>query len=150
MLKRLCKPLVVAALCFSNTLAIASDWVAVSTDDNKNVVSVDTSSIAPKGKYTKAWLLWNYDTQQILEEVSPSKKYYSSKGLTYFDCTEGTSALIQITYYEYQAGVGVPVQSLAFDSTKVRYQDFVPDTMGEAIHKFVCKNSRNKLTKQRS
>ena len=148
MLRRLCRPLVLAALCFANTCAVASDWVFVAKSEIGEAW-VDKSSIAPKGKYTKAWTIWDYGIPQKLQGIYPPKEYQSTKVLNYYDCAEGTSAIIQSAYYGGRAGTGENVQSWSYDSTKVLFNDFTPDTVGETIHKFVCNNSRNKSTNQR-
>ena len=115
----------------------AADWKQFSKSDEA-FHSVDHDSIAPRGKYMRAWVMVDYFKPKKLTAY-PNKEYLSSKALWAFDCVEKTITSIQDIAYAGDTGVGEIVESTSVDWEKARFRDVVPDSMGEAVMQIVCK-----------
>lgn len=85
----------------------------------------------------KAWFMFSYDSEKT-QRAYPFKKYQSGKQLNNFKCREKSSAVVQGVYYSKEYGTGEVVDSESIDPAKVRYDDVVPDTIGEAMLDAAC------------
>lgn len=117
--------------------ALASDWQLVSGDQTLKTY-VDTESLAHRGRYVKAWFLWDYASVQK-GEYFPSNQFQSRKTLWYISCSEKTFAQIQALTYTGNAGAGKVVTSDAFPVDAAQFEDVVPDSIGETLVNYVCK-----------
>lgn len=127
--------LLIGSLIFN--YASASDWFLIAKG-NDFIVFVDKSSISSKGKYLKAWLIWDYIGTKKMEYY-PHKEYRSTKSLYYLDCSSNSVAISQSASYSGNFGAGESVDSYSNDISKLQFNDVVPDTIGETILKYVCK-----------
>lgn len=127
----------VIGLAILASSASASDWNLVYSDQDQSIF-VDKSSISMKGKYRKAWSQWIY--------VKPKKDIYgsdyaASRNLEYYDCTEKTSSTLQ--YVTYKTGdISEVVRPYSYDLKNVRFDDIIPDTIGELLFKYVCEKQK--------
>lgn len=118
--------------------AYAANWELVGMNDN-TLVYVDDSSIVMSKGARKAWTMWS-DKEGFVRPASrteaPSK---SSKVLSYYNCSERTTADVQSTTYAETAGQGQVVDSNKVTLRDSLYYDVTPDTLGETIFEYVCK-----------
>ena len=122
--------------------ASASDWFLIAKG-NDEIIFVDKSSISSKGKYLKAWLIWDYIGTKKME-YHPYKEYRSIKSLWYLDCNSNSVAISQSASYSGNFGAGESVDSHSNDISKLQFNDVVPDSIGETILKYVCKQGAPK------
>jgi hypothetical protein len=114
----------------------ASDWRNV-TKTNDAIIYVDYGSVAPRGKYMRAWVMFDY----ILPKQTvtyPQKEYKSGKMLWAFDCEERTSATAQYILLSGDFGDGEPVHSLSTSWGLLKFDDVVPDSIGEIVLNVAC------------
>jgi hypothetical protein len=131
--------------------AYGSDWREVSKT-NDAVLYVDFESIAPRGRYMRAWVMFDYAPPKQTETY-PQKEYKSAKSLWAFDCTERTSATAQHILLSGDLGAGEPIQVRSVDWGQLKFDDVVPDSIGETVLKITCATRRptpQKLGKPKS
>jgi hypothetical protein len=130
--------MVAASLAAAASIASAAEWKAVGTT-KQGTGYVDASSVAKVGMHRKAWILWNFETEEKTTTY-PTVAYRSAKTLTYFDCeSQRLGSFMEVLYTE-PMGAGSSVKT---DSYKFRHdilQDVVPETVGEDFLKFVCRH----------
>lgn len=116
--------------------AFSADWKSITSTDG-GFIFVDTSTVLQVGKYRKAWILWDYITPQKTPDY-PGVMYKSIKELDYYDCDSNQSAAIQELLYDDMAGLGKNVRSSGGTFYPWAMKDVAPDTVGQAMLKFVC------------
>jgi hypothetical protein len=117
------------------------EWIPTSSGEGEQAW-IETESIGPKGKYTKAWLMIGYTKPQ--SGTVGWKPYLSEKLLMLFDCRERTLALLQRAAYSGIAGEGEIVGTVSQDISVVRFIDVIPGTTGEARLAHVCARKSSK------
>lgn len=117
--------------------SFASNWKPI-PNTVPNSTFVDASSIAPIGKYRKAWFLSSEEMEKDGNAYTSFKKYRSTKSLNYYSCEERTTASLQRLFYSESQGTGEYLGSWAAPSKNVNYLDVAPDTVGEAMLEYVC------------
>lgn len=123
--------IVVCAALFGQ--AYASDWFLL-LGNSEDSVYVDNSSIKSHGKNVmQAWTMTSYKNVQRVDGYPP---YKSLKSLAKYNCKDGTFTSVQNVLYSEENGEGNSVFS--YQSVE-NFQAFVPDTVGEARYKHVCK-----------
>lgn len=123
-------------------VAHASNWtnVGVSTAFS---VSIDADSIRHEGKIIKAWALFNYVNPQVAPGTYPPKQFLSDKQLALYNCDAGTSATIQDILTVDPDGGGDVITSKTIPVSAAIFADSAPDSIGEAMQKFVCAHKPN-------
>ena len=135
------KRLLIALVALSVALPVAAtEWAPVRISTDSEHVWVDRSSIVWHTSYVRAWFLWDFSAPQT---TSKRKSFVSMKLLSYFNCSLRQLSSRQVLYYDQPHGIGQPVESYAymFEQVKLSMQDVVPDTSGEQILNYVCKNA---------
>lgn len=126
----------IISLSLLGNFAVASNWVYV-TDASKSNIYVDLDSIAPSGKYWKAWIKTEYEANQ-LTDTYPKKTYRSTKYLQIYDCVSKVAMIARWLAYDEDGSVA---ESWAEDINPKLFVERVPDTVGENISSYVCKES---------
>lgn len=132
------KALLATAISALSFQAQAADWKLIGIGDNAIVYVDDASIVMIKGK-RKAWTMWS-DKEGYVRPAggneAPSK---SSKVLSYYNCSERTSADVQSTTYSEMVGQGEVVASQKVTLRDSIFYDVTPDTLGETIFEYVCR-----------
>lgn len=116
-------------LLFVMSSASAADWVLVGINKAAEV-HVDKSSVAKEGKYRKAWTQWVYYQHQ----THAKGKFNTTKTLAYFSCKERKGTITSVYHYY----VGDIVSETVGDLSGAQFFDVIPDSMNEAMFKYVC------------
>ena len=116
-----------------------SRWAEVGSG-NDTTVYVDTQSVRRNGSKVRIWLKWLY-TSAPETSGYPKKKYLAEKALDIYNCTERSSATLQIIRYANADASGEVVESLSIPESKIEYRDLAPETIGERILNYVCRPS---------
>jgi hypothetical protein len=114
--------------------ADAADWHVITKTPNSDVY-IDRESVAPRGKYMRAWLRYEYHKPERME-APPQKEY--SRGLTLwaFDCKERTVAVIrQMLFFGEDTA---PVAEHTVPWALASFTDIPPDSIGETVFQTVC------------
>ena len=123
--------------------AYASDWVFV-TDTDDETIFVDKSSIVQIGKYKKAWVWHDGKSARFLDSSSSFDTYLSTLELSLARCDERTSSYIRDIYYEKSSMKGKVVYSYGEELSKAKFQDVVPNSVGENIFNYICRKNHSK------
>jgi hypothetical protein len=125
----------VGSIC---TAAEASDWHTLGSSNGVEF-SVDLSRIGPAGPYVKAWSKRVFSTPQPYRPGEKNHRYYQQMlALDFFDCKEGTSAVVSLTVYEKPDGTGKVLYSVDVPPEKRQFVNLVPETFTEATAKVAC------------
>lgn len=121
--------------------SLASKWEHIAEDVDGTTYIIDRESVAQKGGLTKAWF------QNILKkpqkmDYPPHKEFESEKFMYYFNCTERTSALVNMI--KYAPGGKDVVFSHSIDVKTASFADVAPDTVGEVQFLEACKKGSKK------
>lgn len=127
---------ILSVLLLGVTSAYASDWEQVAQNDNMEVF-LDKQSVGRQGKLRKAWLAYSFKAEQSLN----GKIYKSTKQQEQFSCPEKASGQYQTTYYTDEYGKGQVVFTWMAQSKNIILSDVVPDSVGEAVLRAVCRIS---------
>lgn len=130
----------IAICALLHNYATASNWAYV-TDGAKSYVAVDLDSLAPSGKYWKAWVKTEYEKDQLTDSY-PKKTYKTAKYLQYFDCASKVSAITRWLAYDDEGNVA---ESSVAELNPKSFNERIPDTVGESVGIYVCKQTA-KLT----
>ncbi|MDB5821310.1 MAG: hypothetical protein JWR21_14 [Herminiimonas sp.] len=118
--------------------AEASDWHTIGSSNGVEF-SVDLSRIGPSGPYMKAWSKRIFSTPQPYRSGENGHRYYRQMlALDFFDCKEGTSAVVSLTAYERPDGTGKVLYSVEVPPEKRQFVNLVPETFTEATAKVAC------------
>ena len=104
-----------------------AEWKPIVQTENQSTY-IETNSIKFKGKIVSYWGLEDRTTLQ--------KDWFSMKFKAEHNCETEEVRFISRIYYSEKMGYGQDVDSI---HDKLPWQHVVPDTVGETIHKFVCK-----------
>jgi hypothetical protein len=131
-----------AALTLFAASAMASDWVIIKAGIHGAQVSLDRLSIRDSGPLRKAWFKTEYDLDQrlpsdvVLYDSGP-RQFAAVKELRTFSCSEHSSALVKVIYYNADEAViaskSVVPSDVALDSAASR---FLVDAMLQAVCAF--------------
>ena len=130
----------VFALLFAlliSTSTLAATWQFIGKSDVSDLF-MDTSSVGPRGAWTKAWFKFEYLSDEELKIGYLEKKFRSSLQLSFFNCREKTVALSQVVYYAAENGTGAIVHSIINEIAAKDFRDPIPGTMGETMMKLAC------------
>lgn len=130
------RPFFVALMLMAPVSVMASDWTIVGQGQG-TTVAVDVQSIAPRGKFTKAWVIFTYDHSQQPTAFA-TRAFQSMKSLAVYDCTERTMAVLQAIDFTGPAGSGDFAGSFSIDLSRATFTDVVPDSNGEILLRFIC------------
>jgi tetratricopeptide (TPR) repeat protein len=108
-----------------------SGWIPIS-DPDEATYYVDPSTIRRIGNKSKVWIL--YDLKKATVDNN-GKALASAKSQDEFDCKEEQSRSLHTVAYSGTMGRGHVVST---DSTQSQWTPVVPDSVREAIMKFVC------------
>lgn len=122
--------------------AFGSNWEIVVRHDAMKI-AVDTDSITASNGKTKAWT-WYVYTVPEKTDGNPPKEYRSEKRLELYDCKERMTTFTQVYRYSTPESDRI-IEYLNFGPEIYKFQDVMPDTIGEALFTFVCKKRRMKL-----
>jgi hypothetical protein len=117
-----------------STRAFSSEWVDVGSIGKSAGVMVDKQSISQSSKSTrKAWVLFAF-TEMKTQKTSPYSQYDTTKELWIANCSSleiGTKSMVWMRD-------GLVVDS--YNTKNVNFDDIVPDSIGEIIHKYICRS----------
>jgi hypothetical protein len=122
--------------CFS---AEAATWLDIAGNDEVTVY-VDTTSIRRTGLRVKTWLKWHWVKPQEVPNSFPLKTYLSEKQLQVSDCRDLTLAVAQGIRYAAIDERDI-VSSYTFDERSWRFSEAAPETIGESIVRYACKQT---------
>jgi hypothetical protein len=120
--------------------ASASNWTLVSKPVDEERFFVDRQSLALDGKWRKAWVLFNH-AEGIPKEAPVIK---SMKAQWWFDCANRAIQEVQVISYDEELGAGTPATTKNLRFSPDRFEDVVPDSVGEALLDFVCRQPLRK------
>jgi hypothetical protein len=121
-----------ALIAFSgNTFA---SWTYVGRTDDA-AYFVDLSTIKSNGRFKEAWTLTDYNS---LQKHYSGKLYMSDKSKQRYDCSLDKKQNLLIVFYQEHMGEGSVVESTEVESLNL-WNHIVPDSVGDAIQKRVCK-----------
>jgi hypothetical protein len=113
------------------TLNVHAKWVLAAVNDEAKFY-IETNSIKQTGNSVTYWELLDYSSSQTWNNIN----YYSVKQKYETNCNAEESAVLYLSYYSENMGLGKSVYSV-----KLQQKDFqpnIPDTSGHAIYKLVC------------
>ena len=113
-----------------------ADWQPLPGTESA-LAYVDRESIAPRGKYMRAWVMLDYFSPQKTQSY-PQREYRSGKYLWAFDCVEKRWAAIQGVNLTGDGGQGEVVESTSVDWSLARFVDVVPESLAEGVLRRVC------------
>jgi len=117
-------PLMLLVVCCT----VKAEWVFVGGSDN-SVHYVDSETIRGRGRIRQAWNLANLVSRDPEDGVFSQRHFYEH------DCEERKSRTLQIsTHSEKWAGGKV----LSTGPGNGHWKPIAPQTVGEAMHNFVC------------
>lgn len=119
----------------------AANWQFVSVGA-KNLISVDTNSIATVDGYKKVWVKISYGEEQTVP--STLKKYVEDKELWYLDCRGKRLTVVSNTSYN---AAGEVQQSERYNFRPASLQDVIPDSNGEEVLDYVCSGKAEQANK---
>lgn len=127
--------------CFSAT---AAEWKVIGSGGN-TTHSIDASSVAVRGPVHQAWTMWSSkalppNSQQEVASFfrQDANDQKSGKSLFYFGCTSKKIGLVQTISYSGENGAGEVTDSRSITPEQVFFEEVAPDTVAEAMLKFVC------------
>ena len=126
------------ALLGASTSAVAADWVHVAENDSFTSLT-DRTSLRRTGSRVRGWEM-KVHASPTAAATDPSKTYQSVKRLMIYNCVERTSAASQIIRYATADG-GEVVESATFEEKEMSFQESPPDSIGEAMLDYACKNA---------
>ena len=115
--------------------AWAENWEFVIRSETQEIF-VDTDSIRKSGETVRAWSIFNYD----VAARAPGTKFdfISERSLFFFDCRrKKMGRAVQVLYSRPNAS-GDELTTFSGRMSDVRYDDVIPDTIGENFFNFVC------------
>jgi hypothetical protein len=130
---------ILLAVLLLPVVSSATTWVDVAGSDEVTVF-VDRDSLRRSGSIVKSWLQWKWGAPQEVPGMSPAKTFKLEKQLQISDCSEGTLAIAQGIRYADDAGLNI-VDSYVVPKNQWEFSEAAPETNGESIIRFVCKNS---------
>ena len=133
----LLKPSILLLLYSSNV--IGANWAYVVSADTLKVW-VDTDSLRSSGTRVKAWAKWVYSQPVLIAASDPKLYFRSMMSLSIYQCDDRTGAEIQVLTYS-DADATESIRTRTYPDIPSRYQDVVPESVGEKVHLFVCKAS---------
>ena len=122
-----------AAFCSSSFGAL---WLPLKAD-SELMLSIDLESIQRNGPIVTIWSKWEYTSPQTDDYNVSGKTYRIALTRTSHDCQESNSRLLQRTLYTEPGGQ--LVNSISLDASESKSASIVPDTLGEVLHKDVCR-----------
>ena len=137
-------PLLTTGLCtllISHT-ALAANWVEVG-GNSKVTAYVDTQSIRKIGPKVKIWTKWVHTEPVEIKRTYPKKTYMVGKELSVFNCVERTTLTLRAIDYAEVDSLDV-VRDASAPDIPSRYTEIAPETIGEIIFNFACKEPSKK------
>jgi hypothetical protein len=132
--------LIIFALALTASFgAAAAIWVPLGKTPDGTEISMDSTSISPRGKYVKAWFMYSYPDERA---DALGRKHRSYKALTLFDCKERTSATQLAIYYAEPTGSGTVAWTDSVDFDTMKFRDVVPESIGENNLDLICTTQR--------
>ena len=104
-------------------------------------MTLEVTSIRPQGNYWKAWAQWSSPKDETSTGY-PLFTWRSYKELSYYDCKHGSVATKQLVYYDGENGAGNAVRTLSTPEGNLRFDDPIPGTLGDTLHRYVCRNRK--------
>lgn len=123
-------------------VSLASTWVEVATNDSMTA-EVDRESLRRKDSKVKVWVRWEYEAPADVAGAYPKKTFQSLKSLAIYDCSNRTNANLQELFYADKNG-GRVVHTNVIPEAVATNDELAPDSMGEAILRFVCEATSRK------
>ncbi len=105
--------------------AVAADWVPVTNDVNGSLISIDVASINKNGDLVTYWYLSDASKDK-------SVRFRSSKTQSRNNCSTKQSQDLFSAFYMPNN------QVITETGNSFTWYPVIPDTVGEAIHDFVC------------
>ena len=115
---------------------LAATWVPVAGNESM-AAEVDRDSMRRTGPKVKVWVRWLYVEPTELKGAYPRLTFQSLKSLAIYNCADKTNVNLQEAFYAERDG-GQVVKTNVTPETVAGYDEVVPDSMGEAILRFVC------------
>lgn len=114
-----------------------SRWALAGTG-TKTTVYVDTQSLRKAGTVARVWLKWTSTVAMETTRAQPAKTYLSEKTFAIYDCSNRTSATLQVIRYADSDAAGDVVESFSIREPQANFDSVAPESLGEAILKVVC------------
>lgn len=128
--------LLLTGMLFAAAQTNAATWIELGGSDAV-VVSVDKDSLRRNGTKVKSWLKWQWSKPTDVPNTYPVKFYQLERQLQVTDCEAGTFAIAQGVRSD--ASANEVVDSYSVPEKSWRFEEAVPESIGEAIIKHVCK-----------
>lgn len=138
--------IILLALCSIPATASASNWVEAAVNDNV-IVYIDKQSLRRAGQKVKAWVKWEFTKPKELAGTFPKQMYQASKELSIYNCADRTTLTLQATRYTEIEMVTV-VEDISIKDIPSSYYEVAPDTIGEALLEFSCREGKASAKKR--
>jgi len=109
-------------------LAVAADWVKVSTAGDGTVVSIDASTVRVVKGRPQVWV-------KLDRSLVPTSPFVHAKTLWKIDCHADTMIVLASTSYDAVGGVRA---SQTYPDSAERYEAIVPESYGASIKQLLC------------
>jgi hypothetical protein len=112
----------------------SAEWQFIVKDSSGTDYFIDLSTKRQQGQYTLVWEMVDYSKAQQWN----GKSFNSVKQLSVYQCSElrlgGKSSVL----YSGKLGMGNTVHNQSQEMRDVKFDDLVPDTVGETLFNIVC------------
>ncbi len=108
-----------------------AEWTYIVSSDSFDSY-VDMKTIRTKGNKAKMWNLFDYKTAQRTAE---NNEYWSARGIDEYDCTDGTSRTLSVSFLSGKMNTGQVV--FKYD-TKDEFHEIPPGSIIEHLFKIAC------------
>ena len=117
----------------------AAEWVYVGSGGGGDLsVWVDKDSMRRSGSKVKTWSRWTYKKPKLLSESGPARYFQGMQALEVYLCDERSGTHLQVIKYA-DTDFSDQVEARTYPDDAKRYEDVVPDSLGEKLLKFACK-----------
>jgi hypothetical protein len=126
--------LIGAALLLAVGAAQASDWVSLGkTDDGKQEIFVDVSSVRVEGDIRRAWMKFVV-APHTLRGTGPNSRKWASNSVRRdaYNCRNETHKLEALTVY-FEDGTND-----SYYPSAAQWEPVAPDTVSDTVMRFVC------------
>ena len=133
--------LTVAMFSALPSIGNASDWIYIGSSGGGDLrVWIDKDTMRKSGSKAKTWSRWVYKKPNPLLEPGPARYFRAMQALEIYQCDDRTSTHLQVIKYADTEFVE-QLTARTFPDDATRYEDVVPESLGEKMMKFACQGT---------
>ena len=119
----------------------ASEWVYIGSSGGGDLsVWMDKDTVRRSGSKVKTWSRWIYKKPSLLPEPGVTRYFRAMQALEVYQCEDRTSTHLQVLRYADTEFVD-QLMARTFPDDATRYEDVVPESLGEKMMKFACQGT---------